>query len=90
MKKIITYALWLPAWKQFGFFAGLEGVGEVAWANSPEEKYGVVGGVRPTMIPAPSRGFFYSCSHRSRWQSCQAGSTVERLFASGVLPSVQI
>jgi hypothetical protein len=33
MKKIITYALWLPAWKQFGFFAGLEGEGVGHWVN---------------------------------------------------------
>ena len=33
MKKIITYALWLPAWKQFGFFAGLENEGVVHWVN---------------------------------------------------------
>jgi len=33
MKKIITYALWLPAWKQFGFFAGLEGEGIGHWVN---------------------------------------------------------
>jgi hypothetical protein len=31
MKKIITYALWLPARKQFGFFAGLEGEGIGHW-----------------------------------------------------------
>ena len=33
MKKIITYALWLPARKQFGFFAGLEGEGIGHWVN---------------------------------------------------------
>ena len=33
MKKIITYALWLPAWKKFGFFAGLENEGVVHWVN---------------------------------------------------------
>ena len=33
MKKIITYALWLPARKQFGFFAGLEGEGVGHWVN---------------------------------------------------------
>ena len=33
MKKIITYALWLPARKQFGFFAGLEGEGIGHWVD---------------------------------------------------------
>ena len=37
MKKIITYALWLPARKQFGFFAGLEGEGIGHWWRCASE-----------------------------------------------------